>query len=199
MAVLLWGRRTWHRLAWGTLLCLAVTAAGQQPKEFSDLDKCNMVSKALYRLSVNHAAKIDQLQQENAALRTKNEQWQAWYDENWLPAKAENDRLSNVNREIKFRVGLAFAAIGFGLFLAFLVGRGVRRVWPLSFEHKQLAVLVMVGVWVSVAALVAVSDSRFSYHPVSSAFGVGVWSLPALVFGAVAFWWFGKKHPRRLF
>jgi len=60
-------------------------------------------------------------------------------------------------------------------------------------------VLVMGAAWVSVVALIAASDSRFSYHPVSSALRVGVWSLPALVFGAVAFWWFGKKHPMRLF
>lgn len=188
-----------HRLACAALLFVAVMAAAQQPKKFSDLGKCNIVSKALYQLALNHEAKIDQLQQENTSFRTKDEQWQAWYDQNWLPVKAENDRLSNVNREIRLRMGIAFGAIGFGLFMAFLVARGVRRAWPPSFEHKQLAVLVMVAAWVSIAALVAVSNSRFWYHPISSAFGVGVWSLPALVFGAVAFWWFGKKHPMRLF
>ena len=130
------------------------------------------------------------------------QEWQDFYD-SYKPfcegLKTENATLKRDANSAPLRIFVAFAAVGFGGFLAFLVSRGVRRVWPLSFEHKQLAVLIMVAAWVSIAALVAVSDSRFWYHPVSSAFGVGVWSLPALVFGAVAFWWFGKKHPRRLF
>ncbi len=133
------------------------------------------------------------------------QQWQDFYD-SYKPfceqMKTENETLrrnADSAPETRLRIFIGFVAVGFGAFLAFLVGRGVRRAWPLSFEHKQLAVLVMVAAWVSVAALIAVSDSRFSYHPVNSAFRVGVWSLPALVFGAVAFWWFGKKHPMRLF
>jgi hypothetical protein len=139
-------------------------------------------------------------------------QWQAWYAHNaplladyaalntrYRDLELENERLAGTAAEIRLRISIAFASIGAGLFLAFLVSRGVRRTWPLSFEHKQLAVLLIVAAWVSVAALILVSDSRFSYHPVSSALRVGVWSLPALVFGSVAFWWFGKKHPKRLF
>jgi hypothetical protein len=139
-------------------------------------------------------------------------QWQAWYAHNardladyaaltsrYRAMEFENERLAGSASEIRLRIFIAFASVGAGLFVAFLVSRGVRRAWPLSFEHKQLAVLLMVAAWVSVTALIAVSDSRFSYHPVNSAFRVGVWSLPALVFGAVAFWWFGKKHPMRLF
>jgi len=111
------------------------------------------------------------------------QQWQDFYD-TYKPfceqLKTENETLRHDIPETRLRIFIAFAAVGFGVFLAFLVSRGVRRVWPLSFEHKQLAVLVMVAAWVSIAALVAVRDSRFWYHPVNSAFGVGVWSLPAL-------------------
>jgi hypothetical protein len=145
-------------------------------------------------------------------------QWQAWYAHNaqsngrleadykaltsrYPEMERENERLAGNAVEVRFRIFIAFASVGAGLFLAFLVSRGivraVRRAWPLSFEHKQLAALILVAVWVSAVALIAVSDSRFSYHPVSSAFRVGLWSLPALVFGAVAFWWFGKRQPMR--
>jgi hypothetical protein len=128
------------------------------------------------------------------------QEWQAMWD-TYKPfceqMKTENETLrrnADSVPETRLRIFLAFGAVGFGTFLAFLVSRGVSRAWPLSFEHKQLAMLVMVAAWVSVAALIAVSDSRFSYHPLSSALRVGLWSLPALVFGAVSFWWFGKRQ-----
>jgi hypothetical protein len=133
-------------------------------------------------------------------------QLQIWADENYPIGQrlaADNNELrselASSNRDIRVRVAIAFAALGFGMFLAFLIARAVHRVWPLSFEHKQLAVLVLVAIWVSTATLFAVSNAHFWLHPISSGVGVGVWSLPALTFGAVAFWWFGKKHPRRLF
>jgi ABC-type dipeptide/oligopeptide/nickel transport system permease component len=129
----------------------------------------------------------------------------SWADRNYPIGQqlaAENEQLRSElarNTATWLRVCIIFAALGFGIFMAFLVSRGVRRAWPLSFEHKQLAVLLLVAAWITVAVVFAVSDSRFWVHPMSSAFGVGVWSIPALVFGAVAFWWFGKKHPMRLF
>jgi hypothetical protein len=130
------------------------------------------------------------------------QEWQDTWD-SYKPfceqLKTENATLKRDANSAPEQIFVAFAAVGFGAFLAYLVSRGVWRVWPLSFEHKQLAVLVLAAGWVSIAALIAASDSRFSYHPMSSALKVGVWSIPALVFGAVAFWWFGKKHPSRLF
>lgn len=192
------------------LVCLSLAQNGDEPKFPGPPG------------GLKDAAGVDAFVQGKVAPKTLSEcqayalEWQAWYKYNGpicerlrtdyaalvdrhRETQAENERLSGGAAEIRLRIFVAFVAVGFGAFLAFLVSRGVRRAWPLSFEHKQLAVLVMVAAWISIAALIAVSDSRFSYHPVNSAFRVGVWSLPALVFGAVGFWWFGKKHPRRLF
>jgi hypothetical protein len=168
------------------LCCVGVSQTGGKAISRADLDKF---------LAQGGPDKL-------AQCTARVQEWQDFYD-SYKPfceqLKMENATLRHDIPETRMRIFIGFGAVGFGAFMAFLVSRGVRRVWPLSFEHKQLAVLVMVAAWVSVAALVAVGNSRFWYHPVSSAFGVGVWSLPALVFGAVAFWWFGKKHPRRLF
>lgn len=42
------------------------------------------------------------------------------------------------------------------------------------------------------AAVVAVNDSDLTKHPVNLLFTVLVYSIPALAFGGIGFWWFGR-------
>jgi len=63
----------------------------------------------------------------------------------------------------------------------------IRR-WLPTPERKQLATLLLVAVWVSLAALAELSG------PGRSSLGqVLIGSLPAVLFGGVFFWWFGRK------
>lgn len=60
--------------------------------------------------------------------------------------------------------------------------------------RRQLMVLVLGAIWISVAALIAVNDAVLSRHPVNMLFTVLVYSLPALLFSGIGFWWFGKPR-----
>ena len=66
-----------------------------------------------------------------------------------------------------------------------------------SNRRNALAVLILGSVWITAAALIAVNDSDLSKHPVNMLFTVLVYSLPALLFGGVGFWWFGKENSKR--
>ena len=59
-------------------------------------------------------------------------------------------------------------------------------------DQKQLLVLLVGAVWVSVAALIGVNDSGLSHHPVNMVFTIFAYSIPALALCGVGFWWFGK-------
>jgi hypothetical protein len=69
----------------------------------------------------------------------------------------------------------------------------VKHVRPLTREKKQLLVLTVGAGWVTVAGI-GVSDSNLSNHPVNLFLTVVVYSLPALTFGGIGFWWFGKTE-----
>jgi hypothetical protein len=139
-------------------------------------------------------------------------QWSAWaktdnalYSElrnNYDQLYAENQSLQGVkyrrDEEIGIQTLLTLAAVGFGAFMAWGVVKAIRRWWPSSKQRRQLITLLLMATWVTVAAVVALSDSRLSYHPVNLAFSVLVYSLPALAFGGVGVWWFGRTKPEIL-
>jgi hypothetical protein len=63
---------------------------------------------------------------------------------------------------------------------------------------KQLLVLVIVAVWVNVVTLTAIVmevSGNWSLSWTEVAVRVLLYSVPALSFGPVAFWWFGRKTP----
>jgi len=91
------------------------------------------------------------------------------------------------------RIGIAFVALGAGIFVAFMLLKALVRAWPSSPAKKQLVVLSLGALWVSSAAVIGASDPRLSIHPVNLAFTVGVYSLPAVLFAGVAFWWFEQQ------
>jgi hypothetical protein len=87
---------------------------------------------------------------------------------------------------------LAAVGLGAGIFLAFLLVRGLRRAWPLSSARKQLVFLILGAIWITGAAFVAVNNSDLSRYPASVLFTVLVYWLPGLLFSGIGFWWFGK-------
>jgi hypothetical protein len=132
----------------------------------------------------SRVANADRLDSENAKLRLDN-----------AGLHSENDSLQE--RRIEFNLVTAAVGIGIGLFLAFLVARGIKRAWQLSARGKQLAFMVCGAVWMTVAALVAVNSGDLSEHPVNMLFTVLVYSLPAFAFGGIGFWWFGRQAETR--
>jgi len=140
--------------------------------------------------------------------------WQAWADENLSKCKAaiadakafdaeradlqsrieslrsENEQLEHT--EIRFELLTAAVGIGIGIAAAFYLARALRRFWHISARGKQLAFMVLGAFWVTGAAVVAVNDSDLTKHPINLLFTVLVYSLPALTFGGIGFWWFGK-------
>jgi hypothetical protein len=80
------------------------------------------------------------------------------------------------------------------------MGERVRR-WFAIPERKQLAVLLMAAAWISLAALAnhdSCTASMALEPPDPSPCSRAVWqtisdSMPAILFGTILFWWFGKR------
>lgn len=141
--------------------------------------------------------------------QTRVVKWQDWYNRNIneyndrydkLMQDFSTERLRNKDlqedlaslREDSFFGGLG---IGCGAFLVFIALRWVKqlkRLSPISPAKRQLTVMILAATWITVAGFVAQQQPQLTMHPVNMAFTVGVYSLPALLFGGIAVWWFGK-------
>ena len=139
-------------------------------------------------------------------------EWQGWYNSNTvrynedyekLMSDFATERLRNKDLQEELassRESLVFGGIGLGsgLILAFLAWRGLRwlvrrpRLGSVSPAKKQLAAMVLAALWISISGFAAQQEPRLAIHPINMAFTVIVYSLPALLFGGIAFWWFGK-------
>jgi|HubBroStandDraft_3_1064219.scaffolds.fasta_scaffold83979_2 hypothetical protein len=134
---------------------------------------------------------------------------QQWADANYpigqrlsaanLQLMTENNHLTVVNRELQSevtenRVELFFwlVAAGVGLVAVSMTVRFLWRKWRLSPAGKQLAVLVLGALWMTAAVFVALDNPSLSVHPINLAVTVVVYSLPAILFAGIAFWWFEK-------
>ena len=188
------------RAAW--LLVVMVLAVGAQVSKTPEQEAEKILGRPL---NGKPASTVQQCQ-------AQVKEWQDWYERN-IPihtqlradyaqlsdkydgVKAENDRLNAENSQVGFRIFVLFAGIGAGLSLAWVSGKAIRHWWPMSKQRRQLITLLLMAAWVTVAAVLALSDSRLSSHPVNLVLSVFVYSLPALTFGGVAVWWFGRTKP----
>jgi hypothetical protein len=129
-------------------------------------------------------------------------EWVKWGNENYPIGQqlyAQNVKLTADNKKLRaglnsnyMWVFLGFCGFGAGLGVVLLSIRFLRRKWRASPMGKQLTVLVLGAVWITVVALVSLNIPRLSVHPVNLAFTVGVYSIPAILFSGIAFWWFAK-------
>lgn len=132
---------------------------------------------------------------------------QEWADKNYPIGErlaAENEHLRaqaalEDKSELRLRIFISMGGVGFGLFLAWGAVKAIRRWWPSSKQRRQLITLLLMATWVTVAVVVAANDSHLTYHPVNLTLSVFVYSLPALTFGGVGVWWFGRTKPEILF
>jgi hypothetical protein len=92
--------------------------------------------------------------------------------------------------------------LGAGLIAALTISKAIKRTWPLirrtsptSRTKQQLFVLIVGATWISVATLLEILNNDLSDHPINLIATVGVYSLPAILFGGICFWWIGKCQP----
>jgi hypothetical protein len=95
-------------------------------------------------------------------------------------------------QDMRITVFLGTLGLGIGAVAAFYTVRFLRRVRPFTAQRKQLIVLIVAALWVSAAGWIAINDDTLSKHPVNMLFTVLVYSIPALAFGGIGFWWFGR-------
>lgn len=93
-------------------------------------------------------------------------------------------------------VFLLASGIGVGVGLVFMLVRFLKRARPWSAALRQLLILVAGAIWMSLASLIAINDDVLSKHPVNMLFTVLVYSIPALAFGGIGFWWFGRQSDK---
>jgi hypothetical protein len=63
---------------------------------------------------------------------------------------------------------------------------------PRSTRAKQLAVLFPVASWCSACCLYQVLDPMLMRHPINAAVTALLFSVPALIFGAISLWWLSQ-------
>jgi hypothetical protein len=146
-----------------------------------DLTKCKARNDQLEKWYADNKAKYDSLLNENTQLVQENSQFE-----------------ENANARKENRVFFAAGTFGFGVGLAYLLYKAVKKVWPLSSQHKQLAVLIVGAVWVAGAALYAIASSPRATASMTELLAM-VYSLPGFLFGGIGFWWFGRRVVVRLF
>jgi hypothetical protein len=137
--------------------------------------------------------------------RDKVKQWEDWAAENMPIHEAlvrDFDALQAENRILKEELGtqgnvkfiailLLGTGIGFGIGLLWIAIRALRRMRPFSKERKQFLTLLVSAAWISFAAVMAMNN--IGTHPLTQVVAAFLFSLPAVTFGSILFWWFGKK------
>jgi hypothetical protein len=141
--------------------------------------------------------------------RNSLHQWDEWSKVN-VPLcdkwKADNAQLLKENDELQEEANarrnngflLMAGVFGFGVGMAYLLYRAVKKIWPPSSQHKQLAVLIVGAIWVAGASLYAIVSSPRASASMTELRAM-VYSLPGVLFGGIGFWWFGRRVVVRLF
>ncbi len=140
--------------------------------------------------------------------RNKAKEWQAWADENvpkhdallqdYDQLKRDYDNLQRANTFGEYGAAIVIAIGAFGIGLGIGLVNKLAQVWwrhPPSKAKKQLTVMIAGSVWLTVAAIIGVLDSNLSKHPINLLVSVFIYSLPALLFGGIALWWFNRAEP----
>ncbi len=107
-----------------------------------------------------------------------------------VQSKKTEERIQTTIGYFSFAAGIVVS-----LFLIWRIAAAGKRFFqrrPFTPERKQLVTLLIASLWASAAAAICINNDALIKHPVNLLATVFVLSLPALLFGAVSFWWFGK-------
>lgn len=111
-----------------------------------------------------------------------------------LAAHARGGATGDTFKFFSHGTGIAFS--GFLFYVITVAVKALLQKHPLrqlTREKKQLVAVLLASGWISVAAFIAANDRELSHHPVNLIASVFVFSLPAILFGGVSFWWFGRS------
>jgi len=136
---------------------------------------------------------------------------QNWANANYDRAQSLQVENTRLRRELASetkrgdRMFLGFLGAGVGLYCTWLasyllrlVVASARRSWPVSKQKRQLIVLLMIASWMSIVSVLASNNEGLAGHPINLAVWILVYSVPALSFGGIAVWWFGRSKPEVL-
>ncbi len=165
-----------------SILCVCVLAPAD-PKRWKSISECDSEWNAWADRAMPH---YQTLSRDYEVLKVS-----------YNTLKEENENLKvSLALESTQNKWLGFWSVGIlggvSIGIVILIAKWFRRMRPLSAARKQLIWLVLGAVRITVAALIAVNDYELSKHPVNMVFMVLVYSLPAVLFSGIGFWWFGK-------
>jgi hypothetical protein len=181
-------------------LCLGPTVNAQQKDQDNGTQK--QVDKCFSDLA---ARRLKDLSDCDA----KVQQWESWANTigpNNDHVRQDNDELtaenSRLNKKLEAQSWVVMqwlfwiaAGLGAGALAMYAIVKSIKWSWPQSAPGKQLFVLISGATWITAAALLALLNDRLSDHPINMLATVCVYSLPAVLFGGVCFWWIGKNQP----
>jgi hypothetical protein len=143
-------------------------------------------------------------------------EWQQWYDANIAifgdlktnnyQLKQENADLQSANSELRNDLRTAepvgvfsgLLGIGAGISIIFLLAKWTRRAQlstpMLSRDTKKLFLLIGGAVWISVVVVICSQAQSLYLHPLNLLVAVVVYSIPAILFDGIAFWWLRKPE-----
>lgn len=90
-------------------------------------------------------------------------------------------------------VGAVVALVRFGKTLL----RYIQKTLPRTSGAKQLTVLLAVGAWCTACCLFQALNPTVMRHPINAAVTALLFSVPALIFGAVCLWWLSRPPDSR--
>jgi hypothetical protein len=147
----------------------------------------------------------------------KVDEWQQWYDGNVavlgdlktsnIQLKQENDELNYQNSRLRTElkraepIALFSGLLGFGagISIIFRFGKWIRRAprpWlALSLEKRKLLLLIGGAAWISVVVMICSQKQILYLHPINLLVAVVVYSIPAVLFDGIAFWWL--RNPKK--
>lgn len=151
------------------------------------------------------ARRLKELSECNA----KVQEWESWWNENrpnYDRVRLTNDELTTENFRLHGKLESQSwvvmqwlfwisAGLGSGVLAMYAVVKSVKWLWPSSAPRKQLFVLILGATWISIAVLLAFLIDRGG--PINLVATVSLYSLPAILFGGIGFWWIGKTNEEK--
>jgi hypothetical protein len=133
-------------------------------------------------------------QQQALGYQEKVNEWEKWADTNvplYNNAIRENADLSNEVRSLRNDEALDFF-FGMGEVIA-LCAAAIFVWWrftPKTKRGKQATVLIVSALWTSGCFIAQIDKENTAYHPINAIAMALLFAAPAIVFGAIGFWWY---------
>jgi hypothetical protein len=161
------------------VLLFSKICLGLQTRTIDELRQCQQKLQQWHDWSARNIPRHEALVQDYEALQREHEKLQR--------EKILSSYTAAITTAI-FAVG-----IGVGLGLAARLVLLWRHLTP-SHGKKQLGTLIICALWISGTVLTLDFSGRLTDHPMNFLAATLIYSLPALLFGSIIFWWLNKTE-----